>query len=83
MSYEKHSWTSQKTANDLVTPARLRNIETQYEKALVDARVNNTQLDVQVASSAASGATAMVYFNSTDNKLYGYNGTSWIMLGVE
>ena len=78
MSYEKTTWAS----DVLITPRALRNLETQHEKALVDARVNNTQLDAQVASSAPTGEQAMIYVNSTDDKLYGYNGTSWVMLGV-
>ena len=82
MSYEKHTWTSEKIKENLVTPERLRHLETQYELALVDARVNNTQLEVQVASTAPTGEQAMVYFNTENNKIYGYDGTEWVLLGV-
>ena len=82
MSYEKHTWTSEKIKESLVTPERLRHLETQYELALVDARVNNTQLEVQVASTAPTGEQAMVYFNTENNKIYGYDGTEWVLLGV-
>ena len=78
MSYDKTAW----GGTTLITPARLRKLETQHEKLLVDARVANEPLLAEIASSAPTGETAMIYVNSTDNKLYGYNGTSWIMLGV-
>lgn len=35
-------------------------------------------------SSAPSSPTAgMMYFNTTDNKFYGYNGTSWVALDTQ
>ena len=35
---------------------------------------------VPLASDPASGEAGDVYYNSTDNKLRVYNGTSWIDL---
>ncbi len=83
MSYDKHTWGDQKIRANLVTPEKLRHIETQYELALPDARVNNTQLEAQVASTAPTGEQAMVYFNTEDNQLYGYNGTEWVLIGSD
>jgi len=66
----------------LITPARLRHIETQYDKAAdyIDQNMRqatNKALRAQVATSAPAGATGRFYFNSSDGKIYGYNGTNW------
>lgn len=82
MSYEKHHWGAEKTTQNVITPGRLRNLETQHELALVDARVNNTELIAQLASTAPAGEQAMIYFDTGDNKLYGHDGAEWVLLGV-
>ena len=77
MAYTKTTWAS----NVLVTPARLRNLESQHELLLVDARVENEPLLVELASTSTEAGS--IHVNTTDDKLYGYNGTAWIMLGVD
>ena len=66
----------------LITAARLRHIDSQYDEAAAYInqnlrQANNKALRAQVAASAPAGATGRFYFNSTDGKMYGYNGTSW------
>ena len=76
MSYDKTTWAS----DVLLTPARLRNLETQHELLLVDARVENELLVVEIDSTSTEAGS--IHVNTTDDKLYGFNGTAWVMLGV-
>lgn len=80
MSYEKTVWAAGVT---LITTARLRNLETQYEKALIDARVANNPLLAEVDSSAPAGVAGQIYYDTTDEALYGHDGTSWIRIADE
>jgi len=77
MAYTKTNW----TGGTLITPARLRNLETQHEKAVVDARVASANpLKVHIVSSLPAGSAGQICLSS-DNKLYGHNGTSWGLIG--
>lgn len=42
---------------------------------LQNARMHN------LATAPANPVSGQIYFNSADNKFYGYNGTGWIDLG--
>ena len=76
MSYDKTSWTG---ATALIT-ARIRNLETQHEKLLVDARVANNPLLVEIDSAGTDAA--LIQLDTGDGKLKGYNGTAWVQLSV-
>lgn len=81
MAYTKHTWSSEK-----VTPALLNNLETQYEKAVVDLlsplRIGTTKdLVAEVLASAPAHAEGRIYFNSADGKLYISDGTNWVKFG--
>ena len=41
------------------------------------------QLDTQSADPTSNLAEGQMYFNSTDKKFYGYNGTSWVVIGTQ
>lgn len=78
MAYEKINW----DGTIMLTPAKLRHMETQYEKAAAYInsnmrQANNKALRAEVAASAPTGAGGRFYFNSTDGKMYGHDGTSW------
>ena len=77
MTYAPTSWSTE----TLVTPARLRNLETQHELLLVDARVENEPLVVEIDSTSTEAGS--IHVNTTDDKLYGFNGTSWVQIGVD
>lgn len=71
--------------NTKITPKRLRHIETQAEQAISDIgtsiREDSTRpIKSESLSSEPTGNTARIYFNSSDNKMYGYNGTEWVLL---
>ena len=79
MAFEAITFINGKT---LITAEAIRHIETQYDEAVAYInqnlrQANNKELRAQVAASAPAGATGRFYFNSTDGKMYGYNGTSW------
>ena len=66
----------------LITAARLRHIDSQYDEAAAYInqnmrQANNKALRAQVAASAPTGAAGRFYFNSTDGKMYGHDGVSW------
>lgn len=69
----------------LITPARLRHMETQHEQAVADGtstvRDDNTSpLKPGINASEPSGETGLMYYNSTDGKMYGYNGDEYVLL---
>ena len=79
MAYTKTTWAS----NVLVTPARLRNLESQHELLLVDARAaSSNPLIAEISTSAPGVAQGRVYSNSADNKFYVSDGTAWHEVGV-
>ena len=78
MSYDKYLWTSEKIKENLFTPERLRHLETQYELALPGARVNNTELIVEIGAGTAAAGN----LRFDNGVFYGYNGTAWVQLGL-
>ena len=36
-----------------------------------------------LSSAPCSPTAGMMYFNTTDNKFYGYNGSSWVALDTQ
>ena len=78
MAYEKINW----DGTIMPTPAQLRHMETQYDEAAAFInqnmrQANNKALRAEIATSAPSGTEGRFYFNSTDGKMYGHDGTSW------
>ena len=79
MSYNKTVW----APDVLLTPARLRNLESQHEKALVDARAaSGNPLIAELSSSGPAAGAARMYFNTTDDKFYVSDGATWHEVGV-
>lgn len=77
--YEKTTWEAQTP----ISPSRLNNIETQYDSVVSyweqnPFRLLNTILVSEVLTSAPTASDSRVYFNSTNNTLYVYNGASWV-----
>lgn len=81
MAYTKTSWVDGTTE---ITAARLNNLESQHELALVDARADSgNPLKVEIlASLPAAGTKGRVVFNTGDNKFYFDNGTAWNVAAV-
>ena len=83
--YEKVNWTDGK----LLTPARFRQMETQYEKVIEYWKGNsfkaltNKKLRVEVLASAPSHAEGRIYFDSGDNEVKVSDGTAWSCLLLE
>lgn len=50
----------------------------------VDLNKNQTieQVVEKLSSAPGSPVSGLVYYNTTDNKFYGYNGSSWVDLGA-
>ena len=79
MPYTPINWTT----DTLVTPARMRHMETQHEQAVADGSPiirssSNEGLAAETVSAAPAGQDARIYYNTTDNKMYGYNGNEWV-----
>jgi hypothetical protein len=74
-------------ADTLLTPARFRQMETQYDSVISywvtnSFRMLHTQLlRARVLSSAPAHKSGRVYFNSTSNKMLLSTGTNWFELG--
>jgi hypothetical protein len=83
MGYTKTTWVDGTTE---ITPARLRNLETQYDEVIAEWETNpirtlvNQALAVEVLASAPSHAVGRIYLNSTDKELYISDGSAWIEL---
>ncbi len=80
MSYSKTNWDE----NTGITSARLNNLETQHELAIVDARVESAEpLKVEIVSSLPSaGNQGRMVFNTADNRFYFDTGTAWNVAAV-
>ena len=81
MAYTKTNWVDGTTE---ITAARLNNLESQHELALIDARAaSGNPLKVEIlASLPAAGTKGRVVFNTGDNKFYFDNGTAWNVAAV-
>lgn len=76
MAYSKTNWTE----TTEITIARLNNLETQYEKALVDARAaswNPLYAEI-VYGKGSPGTRGRLVFDLVDNNFYVDNGSAWI-----
>lgn len=91
MTYSKVGW-AEDTARSV---ANFNNMETQYDEAVAyaDTRYGDLQTVASDwrnsgnviytetrAAAPATPSTGQVYFNTTDNRYYGYNGTVWLPL---
>lgn len=76
MAYTKTNWTE----TTEITIARLNNLETQYEKALVDARAaSGNPLYAEIVNGKGSpGTKGRLVFDLVDNNFYVDNGSVWI-----
>ena len=83
MSFEPIAWVNDEI---LITPARLRHMETQYEEAIDETagpmRTDTTEpLTAEKLATEPTGAEARIYFNTDTGQLWGYDGASWKELG--
>ena len=81
MAYTKVNW----QADTLLTPARFRQMETQYDEVKSywvtnPFRMENEPLVAEVLSTAPTHGAGRLYQNSTDGKLYVSDGAAWIDL---
>lgn len=77
MAYSKTNWVDGTTE---ITAARLNNLETQHEKALVDARAaSGNPLYAEIVNGKGSlGTKGRLVFDLVDNNFYVDNGSAWI-----
>ncbi len=83
MSFEPITWINDET---LITPARLRHMETQYEEAIAETagpmRTDTSEtLTAEKLATEPTGAEARIYFNTTTGQLWGHDGTAWQEVG--
>ena len=73
-------------ASDLIpTPAQLRQIETQYEKAMADAEEPirtdiEAEIKAELLTENPTAAIGRIYYNTNTNELRAYNGDAWQIL---
>lgn len=80
--YSKINW----QADTLLTPARFRHMETQYDEVLAYWVTNSFRIATsaefrpEILSSAPAHASARNYLNSTDTHIHVSDGSAWINL---
>ena len=82
MSFEPIIWVNDET---LITPARLRHMETQYEKALQEAsepmRTDTAvTLKAEILSAEPAGTAGRIHFNTSTGQLWGFTD-AWQEVG--
>jgi len=88
MSYQKTTWVGGEEGTE-ITPARLRNLETQYDEVIAYWEANpfrllaGEPLAVETAASAPSHGAGRIYYNSTSGELIISDGAEWVKLPLE
>ena len=77
MAYTKFTWTE--STDSEITSARLNNLESQHELALVDARAaSSNPLHAQIVSSYPTHGTGKLIYHTGEGKFFASNGTVWL-----